>query len=86
MSDKQSRAVRVGCGRYDWSFTDIGRVRGLVITIGVMEVLPAEALEPVMSWVSSFPYPWCPASTAAQAIPALAGLSNVALALRESGA
>jgi hypothetical protein len=57
----------------------------LVITIGVMEVLPAEALEPVMSWVSSLPYPWCPASTAAQAIPVLAGLSNVALALRESG-
>jgi len=86
MSDKQSRAIRVGCGRYDWAFDDIGRVGGLVITIGVMEVLPAEALEPVMSWVSLLPYPWCPASKAAQAIPALAGLSNVALALREASA
>jgi hypothetical protein len=85
MSDKQSHAVRVGCGRYDWSFTDHGRARGLVITIGAMEVLPAEALEPVMSWVSALPYPWCPAATAAQAIPALTGLRNVALALRESG-
>jgi len=86
MSEKQSRTVRVGCGRYDWSFTDNGRVCGLVITVGAMEVLPAEALEPVMSWVSSLPYPWCPASTAADAIPALTGLRNVALALRESGA
>jgi hypothetical protein len=86
MSEKQSRGVRVGCGRYDWSFTDTGRVCGLVITVGAMETLPAEVLEPVMSWVSSLPYPWCPASAAAQGIPALNELQKVALTLRESGA
>src|SRR5215470_16474724 len=30
MSDKQSRAVRVGHGRYDWSFTETGRAESLV--------------------------------------------------------
>jgi len=86
MSEKLSRGVRVGCGRYDWSFTDTGRVCGLVITIDVMETLPAEVLEPVMKWLSALPYPWCPASAAAQEIPALNELRKIALTLRESGA
>jgi hypothetical protein len=86
MSEKLSRAVRVGCGRYDWSFTNTGRVCGLVITVGTMETLPAEVLEPVMQWLSALPYPWCPASAAAQGIPALNELRKVTLTLRESGA
>ncbi|HEY2862015.1 MAG TPA: hypothetical protein VGK37_00165 [Casimicrobiaceae bacterium] len=86
MSEKQSRTVRVSCGRYDWSFTDTGLACCLVITVRVMEVLPAEALKPVIGWVSPLPYPWCIAARAAQGIPALAGLRNFALALHESGA
>src|SRR5437868_5619987 len=58
MSEKQSHSVRVGCGRYDWSFTDNSRVRDLVITVDAMELLPAQTLQPVMSWVSSLPYTW----------------------------
>jgi hypothetical protein len=86
MSEKQSRGVRVGCGRYDWSFTDAGLVSGLVITVSAMDLLPASALAPVIGWVSALPYPWCPAHTLTRAMPSLPGLRNVVLALRDSGA
>ena len=60
MSEKQGGAVRVGCGRYDWSFTSAEhRVCALTITIEAMETLPPDALPAVMDWVSALPYPWC---------------------------
>ena len=72
MSEKAGGAVRVGCGRYDWQFEDAQprRAEALKITIEQMEVLPAAALEPVMRWLSSLPYPWCPAGTATRSAPA----------------
>jgi hypothetical protein len=60
MSEKQNGAVRIGCGRYDWSFTRTKRqVCSLVITIDAMETLPPETLVHIMSWASRLPYPWC---------------------------
>ncbi|MDM0112244.1 hypothetical protein QTI66_08785 [Variovorax sp. J22R133] len=60
MSEKSSGAVRVGCGRYDWSFEENGgRVKSLTITIETMAMLPPATLASVMNWVSALPYPWC---------------------------
>ena len=78
MSRRADRAVRVGCGRYDWSFGDVGRATRLVITIDHMAVLPPEATGPVMDWVVSLPWPWCPAPLARAGLPALPGLGDIA--------
>ncbi len=77
MSEKDGGAVRVGCGRYDWSFQPCSfLVERLCITIDRMHALPAPDLDPVMAWLSSLPYPWCPprqaAATAPAAVPAAA--------------
>ena len=78
MSEKESREVRVGAGRYDWTFAaDDHRVGSLTITIDVMETLAQDRLAPVMAWVSSLPYPWCSGETATQAAPDLAATSRV---------
>lgn len=71
MSEKASGVVRVGCGRYEWQFQDAEPclAEALRITIEHMEVLPATMLEPVMQWLSSLPYPWCPARAAARSAP-----------------
>jgi hypothetical protein len=78
MSEKQGGAVRIGCGRYDWSFsrTDY-RVQALTITIEAMEVLPAETLLPIMKWVSALPYPWCSREEAMEASPSLSSVREV---------
>ncbi len=60
MSTKDDGALRLGCGRYDWSFMPADyRVRALTITIERMDILPPEDLPAVMDWVSALPYPWC---------------------------
>ena len=77
MSQKQDGAVRVGCGRYDWSFTPGGpMVSALTITIETMEVMPHYTLAPVMNWVSGLPYPWCPRTALARAAPRLSGVAQ----------
>jgi hypothetical protein len=68
MSEKGTGAVRVACGRYDWSFLPrsphlASRLR---IAIEIMEVLPSHHLAAVVNWLSELPYPWCPS---AQALP-----------------
>lgn len=84
MSEKQSGAVRIGCGRYDWSFSHSEhRVRALTITIEAMEILSREALEPVMKWVSALPYPWCPQETAIGTPPSLPGVLHVLQLLKQ---
>jgi hypothetical protein len=83
MSEKDGGAIRVGCGRYDWSFTQTDhRVQTLSITIEAMEVLQAETLPSVMSWVSSLPYPWCARRTLTTAPPLLPGVMRVLQLLR----
>jgi hypothetical protein len=42
MTEKQSKAVRLGCGRYDWVFSEVAPhlATQLTITIDAMQVLP----------------------------------------------
>lgn len=84
MSEKQGGAVRIGCGRYDWSFSHVNhRVRALTITIEAMEMLPRETLGPVMKWVSGLPYPWCSRQLATGTPPNLPGVLHVLQLLRQ---
>ena len=91
MSEKDSRAVRVGCGRYDWLFrrSDPRLVERLTITIDVMESIAPSCLEPLMSWFSRLSYPWCTPQAALSEVPALEELQPVRRYvtgyLRESG-
>jgi hypothetical protein len=79
MSEKATRAVRVGCGRYDWRFraAEPHLVSHFVITIETMTVLPAGLLAPVMDWVTALPYPWCPPETLVRSAPPIAALEPV---------
>ena len=83
MSEKQSGAPRIGCGHYDWSFTTVQRkISALTITIESMELLPCETLEPVMNWVSGFPYPWCDQQLLLASPPNFPGVREVLQMLR----
>lgn len=87
MSQKQDGAVRVGCGRYDWSFTPAGHTVGaLTITIEAMAVMPPDTLAPVMHWVSGLPYPWCPRAAPTQAAPRLPAVEPVLRYLNQESA
>jgi hypothetical protein len=79
MSEKDSRAVRVGCGRYDWSFSQQGPrlVERLKITIDLMQSLAPACLTSVMDWMSRLPYPWCPAQDALRNAPEIEGLQPI---------
>jgi hypothetical protein len=73
MSDRDNRAVRVGCGRYDWLFEPASprRVERLTITIERMESLAPSTLAAVMGWLAGLPYPWCTTQAAVAAMPDL---------------
>lgn len=62
MSEKQGRAVRVGCGRYDWTFAagTAPLATRLQITIHAMQVLPPTDFNSVITWIGGLNYPWCP--------------------------
>lgn len=78
MSVKADGAVRVGWGRYDWTFdATTSRVRCLAITIEAMYVLPASCLDIVASWAFALPYPWCPPERALATLPALGTLQTL---------
>lgn len=79
MSRRDNGVIRIGCGRYDWSFSDSNQrlASNLKITIEVMEVLASEHLWPVMNWLSELPYPWCSAKAAARKIPSLDDLRSI---------
>lgn len=71
MSEKKSGNVRVGCGRYDWSFghNPRGLATQLGITIAVMQVLPPQQFKPVFDWLTTLSYPWTSASKLATHAP-----------------
>jgi hypothetical protein len=73
MSAKDGGAVRVGCGRYNWSFrTQPPRLaKRLEITIDVMQILTADNLSAVTGWLFALPYPWCPIQAAFETAPQL---------------
>jgi hypothetical protein len=79
MSEKESRAVRVGCGTYDWVFQAAmpHLAQRLAITIEAMAVLAPETVTVVMAWMEQLPYPWCPARDALDTAPEVAGLEEV---------
>lgn len=79
MSEKESRAPRVGCGRYDWTFRPGAAllVGKLTITIDQMHTLPADRLGALMDWVAPLPYPWCPVAALSVGVPAIDELQSV---------
>jgi hypothetical protein len=79
MSERESGAVRVGCGCYDWLFQtgEPYLTRELTITIELMQILPPNTLEVIMEWLSGLPYPWCPVQEAAGRAPRVEGLSVI---------
>lgn len=79
MSEKESGRAKVGCGRYDWQFQTGGRglADRLVITIEAMQVLSADRLDAVLQWLTSLPYPWCPARAVLETAPAISELEPV---------
>jgi hypothetical protein len=79
MSEKESKEIRVGCGRYDWRFqTEEPRLADrLLITIEVMQIFTTDHFDPLFRWLTSLPYPWCPAHTVCEAAPAIFELDGV---------
>jgi hypothetical protein len=83
MSEKDSRRVRLGCGRYDWLFQSQGHrlAERLTITIRLMESIAPDCLASVTNWLCRLPYPWCTAQAALAGIPALEELTPIRLDL-----
>ncbi|MGE5841675.1 MAG: hypothetical protein ACM335_05315 [Deltaproteobacteria bacterium] len=79
MAERETGAVRVGCGRYDWEFQSAEPflARDLTITIDLMQILPPETLQVIMDWLSGLPYPWCPPQTALAGAPEVEGLEVI---------
>lgn len=79
MSEKDSRAVRIGCGRYDWVFESAPPrlARQLTITIEQMHSLAPEHLTPLMAWFSNLSAPWCAAPELMTGAPAVEELRTV---------
>jgi len=77
MSEKETRDVRVGSGRYDWTFRADSLVEHLKITIDLMQTLPPADVAVVMKWLSPLPYPWCPVDRALGSAPKLDALTTV---------
>jgi hypothetical protein len=79
MSEKQSKSVRVGCGRYDWSFAQAAPqlAKHLTITIRAMAVLPPAELAAVLAWVQALTYPWCTVEEVARRAPSIELLAPV---------
>ncbi len=78
MTERESGAVRVGCGRYDWCFSPESHLaERLAITIETMQSLPPRDLGPVMNWVSDLPYPWCTPELAINSAPDIGDLGPV---------
>jgi hypothetical protein len=76
---KQSKSVRVGCGRYDWSFAKAAPhlATHLTITIQAMQVLPPAELAAVLAWVQALNYPWCAAEDVVREAPNIASLAPI---------
>ena len=79
MAERETGAVRVGCGRYDWLFQSAAPylTRELTITIEFMQILPGSTLQVIMEWLSELPYPWCSAQRALAGAPKVEGLEGM---------
>lgn len=82
MTEKSTRAARVGFGRYQWDCNDVaGKISKLRIIIEEMNTLPGQWNAPMLAWARTLPYPWCPADVLARGTPAFAPIQNVVRAL-----
>ncbi|HEV8312807.1 MAG TPA: hypothetical protein VGQ23_07055 [Burkholderiaceae bacterium] len=79
MSVKGSGELRVGCGRYDWTFqrSEPWLACALDITIEQMQVLPARKSGAVFAWLTALDYPWASAQQVLASAPAIMALSPV---------
>jgi hypothetical protein len=78
MTAKEGGDIRVGCGRYDWSFSDDNKLTNhLVISIEQMSVLPPEYSNQIMGWIEKVPYPFCNSIKMLELMPDLDGLALV---------
>ncbi len=61
MSEREGGDVRIGCGRYDWRFSDVesNLANHLTITIEKMLVLTPESSRSIMAWLEQLAYPFC---------------------------
>ena len=60
MTEKATHTVRVGCGRYDWTFDGASSLATrLIITIAAMALLEPGAQPAVIGWLERLPHPWC---------------------------
>lgn len=71
MNEKVSRSVRVGWGRYDWTFRRAPalRVTQLVVKIEAMLVLDPAVTTTVMRWLMELGYPWTSAAAVTRTRP-----------------
>ena len=85
MTEKASRNLRIGCGRYEWEFesTAPNLARRLVIAIAEMQVLPASVASEAYVALAALTYPW---SSPAQVRAAAAGHPFLASVVRHLSA
>lgn len=71
MTEKESKAVRVGCGQYDWAFqrNPVLHVTELIITIEAMLILDAAMTIEVMRWARQLDYPWTSSAAVTRTLP-----------------
>ena len=86
MSAKSDGKVRVGAGRYGWTFGWDGLVEKLVITIDVMNMFPATELAATMNWLSRLPYPWCTPGDVLEGMPKAAGFAAIEAYVKQAKA
>jgi len=79
MSEKDSKRVRVGCGRYEWELQGSSPYLAshLHISIEAMQLLPAEQFKTVFAWVRLLNYPWSSAAEAVKLAPHIESLAEV---------
>ncbi len=78
MSEKATGMARLGEGRYDWHLSpDLSRVERLVITIESMRMLSRESLAPLLDWLATLPYPFCPMASLDEGRPRLEPIEEV---------
>jgi len=79
MSEKDSRSVRVGCGRYEWELQGSSPYLAsqLHVSIEVMRLLPSAKLEEVFAWVRLLSYPWSSAAESLKFAPSIESLAEV---------
>ena len=79
MSEKDTRSVRVGCGRYEWELQGSSPYLAsrLHISIEVMQLLAPAQFDQVFAWVRLLSYPWSSAVETAKFSPRSKSLAEV---------